>query len=58
MKTERKQYNNTTITPQCGSHFRGVWRDPTVGNLPPTGVPTCRDAVFKRLTKKGFVKIF
>ena len=44
--------NNNNNTSQCGSHFRGVWEDPTVGNLTSTGIPTRREADSKRSTKK------
>jgi len=34
-------YNNNS---QCGSHFYGVWGDPTVSNLTSTGIPSHREA--------------
>ena len=50
--------NNNNNTSQCGSRFRGVWGDPVVGNLTPTGIPTGRKVVSKRPTKRNLRKSF
>ena len=41
---------------QCESRFRGVWGDPTVGNLAPTGISTHREVDSLRPTKTVFLK--
>ena len=43
-------YNNNNNS-QCGSRFRGVWGDPAVGNLTPTGISTHREVDSLRPTK-------
>jgi len=46
--------NNNNNNSQCGSRFRGVWGDPTVGNLTPTGITTHREVDSLRPTKPFF----
>ena len=49
-----KDYNNNNS--QCGSRFRGIWGDPAVGNLTPTGISTNREVDSLRPTKTVFEK--
>ena len=52
-----RQYNNNNNS-QCRSRFCGVWGDPAVGNLTPTGISTHREVDSLRPTKPFFWKRF
>jgi len=50
--------NNNNNNSQCGSCFRGVWGDPAVGNLTPTGISTHREVDSLKPTKPFLKKVY